>query len=358
MATAVKGFLTRAGFAPAPGPWGTARVLGAGHLKEYVSESMTPDSQLVPDEQMAGNVMRLRGDQGNEFHNGDLVMDMKYEGLEDVLGLAMGDANGGAAPPQVASDNAYKHILKPAPNKEGKYATLVIDKTLEVWEYPTAKVGGFTIDMVPGRRARITVPMIPQGLNINTSSGSNTTTTAGTLTMPTNRDFALFADTAVRMNLTSGGALAAADLAYITEFHLTLNNGYPTDDVTTRYGRKIDEPIADVAEVTGSFTFSKYMTENKVWMSRILDKQSVKCDVVCTGRIANGTTNFKLAFFMPDIQFASGAPNVGGSGRVPFSPAFRANRVSVVPTGWTAGYVDGLTIENINQRTTNANATS
>lgn len=358
MASVAIGALARLGFAPAAGPWGTPRLLGAGHLKEYVSESMTPDAQFIPDEQMAGQITQLGGDRGNEFHSGDVVMDLKYEGMEDVIGLAFGDANGGAAPPQVGLDVAYKHVLKPASNKVGKYGTIVVDKGFEVWEYPTAKVGGFTLDVVPGRRARMTFPMIPQGLNINEGTGTNNTTTVATLTLPANRDFALFADLAVRMNLVADPALGTAHLVYASEFHVTLNNNYPTDDVTTRYGRKIDEPIQDgYTEVTGSIAFSKYMTENKAWMTRILDKGSVKMDVKFTGR-AIGATNFSAALYFPNVQMVSGAPNVSGPGRVPFTAAFRSSRALSVPTGFPTGYTDALTMDIVNQRSTNALATS
>lgn len=359
MATVTKGFLTRMGFAPAAGPWGTPRLLGATHQKEYASESLTPDSQLIPDDQIAGKATQLFGDKGNEFHSGDVTMDLKYEGLEDVIALAMGDANAGGAPTQVGGDNAYKHILKVADSKEGKFGTLVLDKTLEVWEYPTVKINGFTLDAVNGRRARITFPKIPQGMNINGGSGTNNTTTVNNLTLPANRDFALFAELAIRMNAHDGGALANSDLVYVSEFHLTCNNNFPSDDVTTRYGNKVDEPVQDgYSQFTGSIVFSKYMTENKAWMTKVLDKSRVKMDVKWTGRLAHGTSFFSHALYLPDVQFATGAPNVGGAGRVPWTIAFRCNRRTAVPTGFPATYMDAVTWDIVNQRSTNALATS
>lgn len=356
MATVTKGFLTRMGFAPAAGPWGTPRVLGAGHQKEYASESMTPDSQLIPDDQIAGKATQLFGDKGNEFHSGDISMDLKYEGLEDMIALAMGSA---PVPTQIGVDVAYRHILKVADSKEGQYGTLVLDKALEVWEYPTVKVNGFTLDAVNGRRARITFPVVPQGLNINGGTGTNNTTTVNTLSLPANRDFALFSELAIRMNAHDGIALANADLIYVSEFHLTLNNNFPTDDVTTRHGSKIDEPVQDgYTEVTGSIGFSKYMTENKAWMTKVLDKSRVKMDIKWTGRLANGTSFFSHTIYLPDVQFASGAPNVGGAGRVPWTIAFRCNRRTAAPTGFPAGYTDAVTWEIVNQRNTSALATS
>lgn len=351
--SAAKGFASAAAFKKAA-VWGTPVVAGAGDGFEFLSESLTPDAQFIPDEQISGKATKLAGDKGNEFHSGDIELDAKYEGLEVLLAMAMGVAG---VPTQVASDNAYLHVFKPADNKEGLFGTLVFNKQVGVWEYTTAKVGGFTLACANGERAKLTFPMIPQGLNINTGAGSNNNTTVGNITLPTNRDFLLFSQLKVRINDTSGGALGASDEVYISEFECTLGNNYPTDDVTTQYGYLIDEPIQDgFTEVSGALNFSKYNNNsggNTALLTALLSKTPKKMTLVWTGRLAHGTTNFRVTFFFPSVQFSSGDANIGGPERIPLNLQFMASRTLTVPTGFPTGYTDALTIEMVNQRTSN-----
>ena len=349
MSTVVKGFAARAGYKKAT-VWGTPVVLGAGDQIEYNSESLTPDSQFIPDEQVSGEATKLFGDKGDEFHSGDLNVDFRYQGLERLLAHAMGSDTTS----QIGLDDAYKHVMKPAKNKEGIFGTFAIDKVFEVWEYPTCKVGGFSMSLEHGKRLVTTFPLIPQGLNINTSSGTNTTTTIANLTLPSNRDFALFSQAVLRMNDTDGPTLVGTTPVYISTFTLQVENSYPTDDVTTRHGYRIDEPVQDGwTLITGTIGFSKYMTENKAWMADMLSKARRKAWLKFTGPIGAGMgpNPFSLDLYFPDIQFSSAptTPNISGPGKPAFTLAFEAHRKLAAPTGFPAGYTDALTIELVNQ---------
>jgi tail tube protein len=350
---AAKGFASVAAFKKAT-TWGTPVAAGAGDGIEFASESLTPDAQFIPDEQINGKATKLAGDKGNEFHSGDLEVDAKYQGVEVLLAMAMGTAG---VPTQVLTDDAYLHVFKPADNKEGIFGTLVFNKQVGVWEYTTAKVGGFTLGCTNGERAKLTFPIIPQGLNINTGAGTNNNTTVANITLPTNRDFLLFSQMKVRINDTSGGALAAADEVYVSEFECTLNNNFPTDDVTTQYGYLIDEPIQDgFTELSGSLNFSKYNNNNggnTALLTALLSKTPKKMSVVWTGRLASGTTNFRMTMYFPSVQFSSGDANIGGPERIPLNLQWMASRVLTLPTGFPAGYTDALTIELVNQRNSN-----
>ena len=331
--------------------WGTPVACGAGEQFEFVSESLTPDAQFIPDESLTGFATRLEGDKGNEFHNGDVVMDARYEGVGVFLAQALGTAG---VPTQVGTDDAYTHLLLPADDKEGKHLTVAFDKQVGVWEYTTCKVGGFSFTCQNGNRGRFTFPIIPQGLNINTSSGTNNNTTKANWTLPSNRDFAKFSQMVVRINTQAGGALGDTDLVYVSGFECNLNNNYPTDDVTTQFGNLIDEPIQDgFTDVGGSLSFSRYHDTspggNDALISALLSKTAYKMDVVLTGPVADGSANFSLTFTFPAVQFSSGDANISGPGRVPVNLQFSAARVSTAPTGFTSTHVHGVNVELVNQ---------
>lgn len=349
-----KGFAATAGSKVAS-VWNTEVLVDAGYGLEFTSESLTPDSQFIPDMEISGSATTQFGDKGNEFHSGNFVMDGKYQGVEHLIAQAFGTAG---TPSQVATDDAYKHVFKLNKNKEGLFSTVVIDKIVEVWEYPTCKVASFSLSVAPGQRAKYQFSLIPGSLNINTSTGTNKTSTVSGMTLPSVREFLKFSQLAIRVNAQSGGALANSDLIYPSEFNLQINNNYPTDDVTTKYGYRVDEPVQNgFTEITGTVGFSKYYdgsNANNTFLAGMIAKTRYKMDAVFTGPIADGSTPFSMSLFFPDVQFVSGTANVGGPQRVPLQLQFKASRVSTAPTGFTAGYVDGVVMELVNQNPVNA----
>jgi hypothetical protein len=349
-----KGFRTLGAYKRATA-WNTPVLLGAGNGFEYLSESLAPDAQFIPDEQVSGSATRLFGDKGNEFHSGDVMADMRYQGLDTIIALAMGTAG---APTQVGVDDAYKHVFKVANDKEGLFATFAFDKKVAVWEYPTAKVGGFTLQASNGQRVKLTAPLIPGSLNLNVGSGTNTLATMGSVTLPTMRDFLLFSQTQIRINAAADGALDDDDLVYASEFSLTLNNNYPTDDVTTRLGNRVDEPVQDgFSDFTGVLNFSKYNNEaqgNSALFDALMAKTRMKATVTFTGPIADGATPYSLKLWLNDLQFSSGEANVGGPQRVPLNLNFQCARRTAIPAGWTSGYLDPVVIDLVNRNSANA----
>ena len=350
--TIVKGFASTFGFAqdaPSPGTYRTPVVVGAGDGLEPTSESISQDAQLIDSEALTGSRSRGAGDRGNELHNGDMELEMKYEGLDVLLAMVLGTA---AAPVQQATDDAYLHeftVLDTA--MEGLFGTLVIDKQLEVWEYPSVKVNSLTISATSGALTTVTANFVESNLNRNTSIGTNNETTVLAITLPANRDFLLWEQLAIRMNPKTGIALAAADLVYPNEFTVTINNNMVTDDVSTRFGREIEEPCPDnFLEVTGSINFARYNDENNKFVDALFSKEIQKLDAIWTGPIADGATNFALSILMPSLQIASGDVNIGGPGRVPANFEFTGSKaLDGAPTGFTQ---DQISLELINQRNT------
>lgn len=348
----VKGFASTFGFKQdAPQSGGTYRtpvLVAAGDGLEPVSESISQDVELIESEALTGSRTRTAGDRGNEFHAGDLELEAKYEGLDVLLAMVLGTA---IAPVQQGADDAYLHEFRVQDTDlEGLFGTLVIDKQLEVWEYPSVKVNSLTIAATAGGLTTVTANLIASNLARNTSAGTNNETTIAAITIPANRDFLLWEQLAVRMNIQSAGAIADADLVYPNEFSITFNNNMVADDVSTRFGREIEEPCPDnFLDVTGSINFGRYNTENNKFVTAHFDKVIQKMDVIFTGPLADGATNFSFKVLLPSLQIASGDVNIGGPGRVPANFEFTSSKASTVPTGFTQTQV---TMELINQRNT------
>ena len=335
-----KGFKGVAGLAKA-GTWGTPVAVGAGEQIPFNSESLTPDVQFIPDEQISGTALTFFGDKGNEFHSGDVMLDFDW-GLDQlIVALALATGTAGA-PTQLGGEAAYQHDLLLNDDLEGLFATLVFDKnTGKVWEYTTAKVGGFTIAQQNNQRAKVTLPFIPHALNLNDASGTNNTSTIGNLTLPSVSSFARFAQMKVYANAQGGGALGASDLIYTSEMEFTWDNNFPTDDVTTQYGDKVDEPVRDGDPVIGgSLRFSKANNNNggnQTLFENMLDKTRMKALIEWTGPLVTASYNYTLSIYLPDIQFASGDQNIGGKERIPLNLEFVCNKATAAPTGFPSG---------------------
>lgn len=356
--TIAKGFLALAAVKKAT-VWGTAVAAGVGDGVGFVSEDVSANRELIDDMQLEGAFSTQRkGDIGNKVYSGSLTSALRYEGLELLIALAMGVAG----VPTTVDTSARKHIFKMEPTAgglEGLFATLVIKKPPVIHEFTTVKVTGWHIKINNGERAEITFDLVAHDMNVNAGSGTNNTTTFATVTLPANRSFALFSQMVARINVQTGGALAAANAVHLSSFTLNVERNMAEDDFTTQFGDRIDEPVQDDwSKVTVELEFSKYNDvspggNDALFLAQI-SKEPQKMDVVLTGLDLAGaaTQFFQHAFYLNGIQFRDGTPNVGGPGRLGYTLSGQAHRVLTAPTGFTAGYTDPLTYEVFSQRAT------
>lgn len=347
-----KGYRNLAGFKKET-TYGTPVAVGATNLIEYVSENFEAKSGLVEDDQIAGSATLLTAEKSVEMHGGDITMHARYQGLETLIACGMG-ATGGA-PTQLNSEDAYEHDLTIADDLEGLFGTFVFWlQGLNVKEFVSCKVNSLDFSVKPAERLRFTAAVIPNKLNINTSSGTNTTTTAATITQPAQRDFVTFPQLVARINDRSGAALGASDKVYVSEFGIKLDNKMPSDDYTSQFGTYIDEPIRDgFVPVTGYLVFTKYGTNNMQLFADQLAKTRKKLDVVFTGPTCSASYNYTWSFFFPDIQFTSGTPVTSGPGRMSWRAEFISHRLAVAPTGFPAWAITPLNLKIVNKFPTN-----
>ncbi len=347
-----KGALITCGYKKAA-TWGTPILVGANNLLQIKSHGIAPKVQYLPNESLAGSVFQQPGDQGVEgAHGGPLNVEAQYESMETMIALAMGTAG---APVQQGADIAYKHTWKPAADIFGLFESLVIDMQIEVWEYVSAKVKGFTFEGDSKSQViKFTPQLVCDKLNQNTSSGTNKTSTIASITRAsTNLSRLLFAQLSAKWNAQGGAALGGGDAQIIEKFTLSYMRTLKEDDVTTSRGRLIDEPQDNGwGSVKLSLGFSRY--DSALRVADMFSKAQNKASLVFSGPLCNGATNYSASFFLNALQIMDGAPVVQGPGLFPFVVNAEAHPVSAAPTGFTAGYTFPLQMEWISSKSADA----
>jgi hypothetical protein len=343
-----KGYLTRAAFKKGA-DWTTPVLCGAGDEIEIVSEGLTTETEFIADESLSGSVAPNPGDPGNEKNEGPITCECKYQGLEVLIAQAVGSAG---APVRQGTTLAYKHTFRLADDVEGIFGTLALLKTFEVWEYASAKVGGFTLTLEQNQRAKIELPFLAHRTNRNVGTGTNTPATFAAVTLPTVREFLTFAHADLRLNAQGGAALAGTDEVFISGFSLSFSRNLEGDR-TTRYPIYIEEPLANgKATLEGSFSVPSYASEHAGLMSALQTKAPQKMLLAFTGPVCDGAYPYAFNLYLNNVQLVTGTPNVSGPGKVPLEVKFQAATAVVAP----AGFPDrqALVIEIVNRRGTNA----
>jgi hypothetical protein len=330
--------------------WQDPILLGADTGLELKTEAVEFDVQLINSDGATGVRSRVSGDRGNEFHSGDITFDFQYRGMEVILGLAFGDVTTANV-----SGNVYKHTFKPAVSLTGLMGTLVIDKQISLWEYPSVKIGSITLAGAGGEITTVSATVVASGLNRNKYVGTNTLTTVGTITIPTDRQFVLFEDLNVHLLDQSTATFDDADKIYPSAFEITMNSNMATDQVTTKYHRTIDEATEDgFFEVEGSLTFPVYETERIVNVAQLKDPLAMRWAFTGNTLISGEALFPEMNLYMPEVKFGTASPNVGGPGRIGYTAPFTGARATADPTAFPATYGAGaLIIDLINGLITN-----
>jgi hypothetical protein len=351
-----KGVNTIAGIAYSGGGsgWGSEVAVGGGHGIDFVSEQLSPDAQFIANESITGTPFQGVGAKGNEYHAGPLVMEGDFETVHRLLALFFGTA---AAPVQQGSDAAYMHELTAKDDLSGIHASLVFGQTgLFVREYPTCKVGSFSMECSSGARARFTYQMVPDKLTID-DSGTNKLSTLSNITMPsaagTNAAAITFNGLEVLINDQSAGALSGSDEYYVSAITVNANNNLREQMVTTQNAPYIDEPLRNSwFTIGGSFTLGELSSYGDY--QDLLDKTTKKMTITFTGGEAATGTNYSLVLYLPAVQIESPGGGLTVDGPEVLEPSFNfvAALASSVPTGFSD--TDGLKAEVVNTDSTNA----
>ena len=252
----------------------------------------------------------------------------RYENWDLLIALAMGTAGS----PSQEEGSAYSNTYSIAANLEGLFATLAMkksDTTHDIWEVPSATVGGFTFSGEICQLCNLTVNF--QGNKIENLSPVNTDLSSVTYRTSSNI-LKMDSRTKFRMNTNAGAALQDSDKIYPFSFELVWNRPMTTNR-EAGYS-DASEPTQDgFAEATIRLTFDKYNIDT--FMDAIGNGTAQKMDILFEGDIISGTTRYTWRFDLPKIQWTSGAADVGGPGQIQHVVEGRCLAVDTAPTGMT-----------------------
>lgn len=341
--------------------WGTAVVPAA--LDGVIVKSLdTPGNLgLEPIRQMTGNVTTLPPVPGNKTVSVSLTTDVRYEGLEPLVAMVMGTAGA----PATVDTSGKQHTIKINKQHDGIFATLAYEliKDTVVVEIPSVKFNSFTLKCSSGKPAEITFKGLGDDYKYGTSA-SNTTTTIDSVTVPANLDWALFKQAIINYNAQSGADFSGTDLLYCTGFEITVER--PQEGrISTERGDKISEPIeTDFVKVSGSLEFptvqdgtggsSALAAAQLAYINSAATAGKMKIKLTSTTLCGATTNYYQWILWLPYVVLGEGKPGIPGPEGQTWSIPFESFHVGTIPTGFTAGYTDALTIDIFSKRSTDA----
>lgn len=323
--------------------WGTAVACGADNgilikphtmkktRKEYVDDSL---GTYFPQDAVNAEI----------DVKGNLPMYLRYDSLDLLIALAMGAVPG--APMQQGATTAYAQSFTLASSLTGLFACLAQNNTVNIDEYTSIKVTGFTIKGDVGKPLEITFEII--GYDRITNSTVNTSVTFGNVTYMETGNRVLFSQGVFRMNHESDVALGAGNLIYPSSFELAFKR--KMKGLYTIAGNiNIDEPSNDgLPDVSMKLTFPRYTSAVEALFADWDATTRQKMDLTFTGANIASTYNRSFQIQLPAMQAKSAdLPVKQGIMEAPLE--FTALGVAAAPAGMT-GVTQPFQINVVNQQ--------
>ena len=234
--------------------WGTAAACGAGDGILTQPPTLKKQREPLIDDSL-GQAFQKQADQGQIKVEGDLPCYMRYDGLDLLIALAMGDTDG--APVQQGTTSAYGQGFTLADSLGGLFCTLALDNAVNIDEYPSLKLTGFSLKGRVGEALQLSFTGIAS--DRVTDSSTNTSATFAGVTVGESANRVLMSQGIFRMNDASGDALDTDDMVYPSSFELSYKR-----KLTGVYGSgsgydRVDEPVTDgQPEITLKVEFPRY----------------------------------------------------------------------------------------------------
>jgi hypothetical protein len=323
--------------------WATAVACGANDGVLILPPSLKKSREDYVDDSL-GFYFPQDSDTGEVKAEGDMPAYLRYDSLDLLVALAMGSTGG--APTQQGTTAAYAQTFSLAENIDGIFATLALWKKINVEEYTTIKVAGFTIEGEVGRPLKITFHLIAS--NMTTNSSTNDLTSFNNVTYFETGNRVLFNQGVFRMNDQSAAALGSGDVIYPNKFTLTFKR-----KMSGVYGAGgsfdiIDEPTNDgLPEMKLTLEFPRYTSD--AYFTDWDNETPKKADITFTGKTIETPYDRQFKVEFPHLKLASvEAPVEPGIIKHPLE--FNVLGASSAPTGMTV--TKPFEISVINRMTT------
>jgi hypothetical protein len=282
----------------------------------------------------------------------ELPFVLRYENLDRWIAAGMGSATAPVVVSSVAADSliAYRHVVDLAPELPDFWYTLAIDTTRYILEIPSLKVRGYTIRVGDNGRMMVNFPIVGNKATYDSTVNVNSTVGGATAASIGNRVFRK--DGRFRMNVQSGGSLAAADVIGIAK-EITFNAGRPlaSDDHVFNQDYIIAPDDDGYPEYSLEVTYARMNTiaANSLAIA-ITAGRIFKADLFFTptsGGYINSETQRSLLWQFPALQLYSFRAAITGPNQTRPVATFRAKLPTAAPTGMT-GVVTSVRVTMIN----------
>ncbi len=324
--------------------WGTPVACGANDGVLLTGDSLKRAIESHLDDSLGQPFVTGR-DQGEIKAEGGLEAYLRYDSLDLLIALAMG-ATGGA-PTQQGATAAYAQKFTLADGLDGLFATLAVNKQVNVFEYPSAKITGFTIKGEMGKPVEVSFGVLAD--DEDPASATNDLTSFANVTYAETANRVLMSQGVFRLNDESGAALASpTDDIYPSAFELSLKRNLKGSYVAGG-ADKIDEPANEgLPEVTLKLTFPRYTATT--FLTALGSDTRKKMDIVFTGALIESTYNreFKLRF--PHLALVN-AEAATAEGQIVHPLEFSCLATDTAPSGMT-GILKPFEADVINKRST------
>lgn len=275
--------------------WGTPVELGANHGILILPHSLKKARPVKVDDSL-GLYHAKDADLGEIKVEGDIPAYLRYDGLDLLIALVMGATAGAPTQPDAVNDpNTYQQTFTLADHNDGLFATFGVNNQVNIDEYTTLKITGFTLKGSVGNPLEIAFHVLVH--DRLTNSSTNTMVTFANVTYFETGHRVLFNQRTIRINAQDGAALGGGDEIYPSSFELVYKRAQQGVYGSGAGADNVDEPTNDEApECTLTLDFPRYTTAQyfEDWDAKNLKK----LDMVFAGKIidVNYQRTFKLQF--------------------------------------------------------------
>lgn len=323
--------------------WGIAAACGANDGVLLAADTLKKSVKDHIDDSL-GLAFAESRDPGEIKCEGALKAFMRYDGLDVPIALAMGDAG---APVQQGATQAYANTIRLKADIDGLFATIAVNKAINVFEYPSAKITGFTIKAETGGPVEIEFDAVCD--NEAVDSTVNTLAGFNGVTWPEKSNRVLMSHASFRMNDFSGAALSDGDRIYPSSFELSFKRKLKADYVIGGQN-KIIEPANDgLPEIRLKLRFPRYTSIT--YLSALGSDGRKKMDMTFTGALIESPYYRQFKLSMPHLALIN-AEAATSKGRIVHPLEFSCLAAQTAPSGM-AGILMPFQVDVVNKRSAN-----
>jgi len=324
--------------------WGAPALATSADALLITSEKITRTREHLPDDS-AGQAFVSGADRGLITCGGDLGAYLRYQGLEVLLALALGQAGA----PEELGASAHRHHLGLAASNAGLFGTLAVFKGFSVHEYPAVKVDGFSIAGEAGQPLSVTFHLICDDLHLNTDAGVNHNASLAAIANPAPGLRVLFRQGAFWLNDAEEPALTAAHAIAPSRFDLTFKRKLEGDHLAGGQDRVAEPMATGFPEISLSLEFPQYTSDT--YLSDLGGDARKKLRIAFTGPEIEPGQPHVLELLFPHLVITNAEAAVDKAGKIAHPVTLACLAANQEPAGMP-GVTSPLALNLTNARTT------